>query len=131
MVTATQITAARRFAPPLVVAARVDRRGAKLRTVNRRAVDYATRAGMRLEDVYPGGLGVVRSMAPGRGSSEAAAFAAAAGLGLGELYPPSTFAGEIPRKRWRWGWMAVGAFVGAALLGPVGAVAGGLIGGTR
>ncbi len=134
MATAVQIAAARRFAPPLVVKSRVDRRGAKLRSVDRRAVDYARRAGLRVEDVYPGGLATVRAMAPSQGTPEAAAFASAAGLGLGELYP-TMFAGEAPGRRWRWGWMALGVLVGAAFVGPLGvplgAVAGGLIGGAR
>ena len=134
MVTAAQIAAARQYAPPLVTAGRTDRRGAVLRSVNRRAVDYARRAGLRMEDVYPGGLATVRAMAPSPGSPEAAAFASAAGLRLGELYPPA-FAGEASRRRWRWGWMALGVLVGAALAGPLGvplgAVAGGLIGGSR
>jgi hypothetical protein len=125
----SQIAAARRYAPPLLVTTRVDRRGAKLRQINRCAIDYARRAGLAFEDVYPGGTAVVRRLAPPKGSHEAKAFARASGLSHRTL-----FGGEIESEeplRWRWRWAAVGAIVGAALAGPIGAVAGGLIGGTR
>ena len=129
--TAVQIAAARRFAPPLITLDRLDKRGAKLRQVNRRAVDYAHRAGLSVEEVYPEGLWMLRALAPAAESVEAGAFMRTTGLRSDELYPP--FGGEMTGKRggWRWGWAVVGALVGAALVGPIGAVAGGILGGAR
>jgi hypothetical protein len=134
MVTVPQITAARQYAPPLVTVSQLDRRGAKLRCVNRRAVDYARNAGMGVETVYPGGMSQVRRLAPARGSPEAAPWVKAVGLRASDVYPPSSggsFAGETVSRKRRWGWTAVGLFVGACLAGPLGAMAGGLIGVTR
>lgn len=143
MATVAQIEAARRFAPPLLVTEQVDRRGARLRHVNRRAVEYAQRAGMQLEDVYPGALAIVRAMAPPAGSIEAPTFVRAVGLRFIDVYPPAgagiVVAGETPsqalRTRWRWVWPAAGLLVGAAVAGPVGLVVGGgfgvLAGGAR
>jgi hypothetical protein len=130
MHTKPQITAARRYAPPLLIVARVDRRGAKLRQVNRCAVDYARRAGLAFEDVYPGGTDAVRRLAPPKGTHEAKAFARATGLSHRTIFGGEAVGLEEP-LRWRWRWAAVGAIVGAAFAGPIGAVAGGLIGGTR
>ncbi len=135
MVTDAQIAAARRFAPPLIVMERVDRRGAKLRQVSRKAIDYVTHAGMVLEDVYPGGGVAVRELAPPEGTAEAAAFTRAAGLSMGDVYPAvslAVFSGEGSRRRWRWRWVVVGALVGAVFAGPIGAavgLAGGLVDG--
>jgi hypothetical protein len=129
MVTPAQIEAARRFAPPLMTVGRADRRGARLRSVNRRAIDYAQRAGFSLEDVYPHGLTAVRALAPTAGTPEAPAFVAAIGLPLGEIYPTS-FSGES-KSPWRWGWAVAGFAVGAMAGGPIWAVAGSLLGGFR
>lgn len=130
MPTEVQIAAARRYAPPLFTVSKIDRRGAKLRSVNRRAVDYAHRAGMSVETVYPGAMGSIRALAPPMGSPEASAFVAATGLAEGDVYP--IFGGEVSSaRRWRWGWVAMGILVGAALGGPLGAAAGGLLGATR
>ena len=134
-----KLQAVRRFAPPLVVTGRVDRRGAPIRSVSRRAVDYTRSAGFGVEDVYPDAVGAMRALAPPMGSPEAPAFMRATGLSQREVYPPliSCVGGMqvYPRRRWRWRWAAVGFLVGAALAGPLGAaaagVAGGLIGGSR
>jgi hypothetical protein len=133
----SHVAAAQRFAPPLVVLERVDRRGARIRTVNPGAVAYARRGGFGVEEVYPDGMRVARALAPPLGSKEAGEFAEVTGLTLREVYPPA-FVGEwgggrggARGTRWRWKWAAVGAVVGAALLGPVGLVVGGVIGGTR
>jgi hypothetical protein len=119
---ATQIAAARRFAPPLTTIGRADRRGARVRLLNRRAVDYAKRAGLGVWDVYPEGLMAVQAMAPEQGSAESGTFAAAAGLELADVY----FGSEVKpiKRRWCWSWAAVGVLVGAALVGPIGAVVG-------
>jgi len=133
-----KLLAARRFAPPFIVAGRADKRGAKLHYVNRRAVDYVAHAGFGIEDVYPGAGKALRLLAPPAGSPEMGGFLRAAGLGMTDVYP--AFAGDVmvgpgPRSRWRWGWAAVGAVLGAAFVGPMGAaamgVAGGLMGGAR
>lgn len=50
---AQRIAAARRYAPPLIEVRQADRRGARVRQVSKRAVDYANRAGLALEEVYP------------------------------------------------------------------------------
>jgi len=128
-VTPPQIAAARQYAPPLFVTGQLDRRGAKLRLVNRRAVDYAHRAGMSVETVYPGATGSIRALAPPMGTPEARAFVAATGLSIGEVYA-SDFSGERV-LRWRWGWAVVGFAVGAVILGPIGAAVGAVVGGTR
>jgi len=132
--TPAQLAAARRFAPPFIVTGQADRRGAKLHYVNRRAVDYASNAGFGLEDVYPGAGRALRLLAPPEGAPEVDAFARAAGLTPADVYP--AFAGEsggTAKRRWGWRWALVGALVGAALVGPVGAaamgVAGGFVGG--
>ncbi len=127
--TAVQIAAARRWAPPLVVQLQADRRGARLRAVNRRAVDYARRAGMRLEDVYPGGLATVRALAPPPGTAAATTFLRTTGLSAAAVYPPPAMSGEASaQKGWRWGWAALGVLAGAALGGPAGAAVGGVLG---
>jgi hypothetical protein len=134
MATAEQIRAARRYAPPLVTSGRVDRRGAILRSVSRRAIEYAAAAGMSVEDVYPGEIAAARALTPRAGSAESVEFLRVTGLREAEVYPPVVAIGWdlLPsRRRWRWGWIAVGVIVGAALAGPVGALAGGLIGGVR
>ena len=87
MATPAQIAGARRFAPPLFVVRSVDRRGAKIREVNRQAVAYAKRAGLRMEDVFPGSGEEVRKLAPARGTKEAEAFLRASGLGRAFVYP--------------------------------------------
>lgn len=137
-----KIAAARKFAPPLIVTAKVDRRGAALRTVNRRAVDYARRGGFRLEEVYPGGLAQVRAIAPPRGSPDADKFLRATGLSVAAVYPPphvlaaqrSRIGADAPLigaapARWRWRWSALGAVAGAMAGGPVYAAAGLVLGG--
>jgi hypothetical protein len=131
MATAVQIEAARRYAPPLITVGQVDRRGARLRQVNRRAVEYVSRAGLALEDVYPGAAGTIRALAPPMGSPEAPMFVRVTGLTAADVYPPATFAGEAPKARWRWGWATAGFLVGAACVGPVGALVGAIIGGAR
>lgn len=133
-----KLQAARRFAPPLVVTGRVDRRGASLRSVSRRAVDYTRSAGFGIEDVYPSGIRAVRAMAPPKDAPEAAAFVRASGLRETDVYPLISCVGGMqvyPKRRWRWGWVVAGVIVGAALVGPIGAavgvVAGGLVGAAR
>jgi hypothetical protein len=133
---ADRIAAARRFAPPLVMAGQVDKRGARLHYVNCKAVAYTAHAGLRLEDVYPGAMRALRHLAPPQGSLEAPLFAREAGVSVDELYPSRvSFGGEGAGAGWRWKWAVVGALIGACLVGPVGAatlgVAGGLIGGSR
>lgn len=128
--TPLQIAAARQYAPPLIVVGRVDRRGARLRRVSRRAVEYARRAGMPLEVVYPGGVIAVRRLAPMAGTPEALRFLRATGLPMGEVYPPVAFGGELRGKR-RWPWIAVGAAIGAMVGGPVGMVVGCAVGSLR
>lgn len=127
MATVAQIAAARRFAPPLITTGQIDRRGAKLRYVNRRAIDYARRAGLTLTDVYPDGLAAIRALAPAPGTDAEVLFARDLGL------PPSAFGAElaIPVRRWCWGWALAGALLGAMVVGPVGALAGGVFGGVR
>ena len=136
--TQDKLAATRRYAPPLVVTGRVDRRGAVLRGVNRRAIDYTRSAGFGIEDVYPSGIEMVRAMAPPRDAPESAAFVRASGLSTGDVYPLISCVGGAaaqPRRRWRWGWVVAGVLVGAALVGPIGAavgvVAGGIMGATR
>ena len=126
-----QLAAARHYAPPLIVAGRLDRRGAPLRQVNRRAVDYARSAGFGVDDVYPGGMAMIRSLAP-TGGLEMGEFARAAGLLPIELYSFDTFGVETPSSSsWDWRWTAIGAAVGAMLGGPMWAAAGSLLGGVR
>jgi hypothetical protein len=120
------IETARHFAPPLFVVDTFDRRGAKLRCVNRRAVDYALNAGFGVEDIYPGGLGKIRSLAPVWGSPEAPAFVSATGLTTRDVYPPR-WTGSKPARRRRWGWLVAGLILGAAFGGPIGAITGGLL----
>ena len=123
-----QLAAARHYAPPLIVAGRLDRRGAPLRQVNRRAVDYARSAGFGVDDVYPGGLAMIRSLAP-TGGLEMGEFARAAGLLPSELY---SFGAETPSPAaWDWRWTMFGAALGAMFGGPVWAAAGSLLGGVR
>ncbi len=134
----TKLAATRRFAPPLMVTGQVDRRGASLRSINKRAVDYSRNAGFGIEDVYPSGIPAVRAMAPPPGTPEAAAFVRTSGLRETDVYPLISCVGGsaiYPRRRWRWGWVVAGVLVGAALVGPIGAavgvVAGGLVGASR
>lgn len=129
--TSAQLEAARHFAPPLIVGARADRRGASLRGVNRRAVDYAARAGVPLDALYPEELATARVMAPPAGSPEAAPWLAATGLSAADVYPMGGEVPARPRTRWRWGWALAGAVAGAALGGPVWAAVGSLAGGLR
>jgi hypothetical protein len=137
--TAAKLAATRRFAPPLVTTGRVDRRGANMRLLNRRAVDYARNAGFGVEDVYPDAVGTMRALAPPMGSPEAGAFVRAAGLSFRDVYPPliSCVGGDKAlglRRPSRWRWATVGFFVGAVIAGPIGAAVGvtvGLIGGGR
>ena len=119
------VEAARRYAPPLITTGSLDRRGANLRQVNRRAVDYALNAGFGVEDVYPGGLGKIRALAPLWGSPEAFTFAGAAGLAVRDVYPPAPAPKNVRRRRWK--WFVAGILLGAAFGGPLGAVAGGLL----
>jgi hypothetical protein len=127
-----QIAAARKFAPPLITTGQADRRGARLRSVNRRAVDYARNAGIALADVYPLDIVTMRALAPSADSIEASTFVYSAGLTADDVYPTEvTFMGEGPRRHWRWGWAAVGALVGAVVAGPIGAAVGVIVGGVR
>ena len=126
MPTPAQIAAARQYAPPLIAVGQVDRRGAKLRVVNKQAVAYAQRAGLALEDVYPGGLPQVRAIAPEEGTYESFAFAQTLGITPDELYP-ATFEGEAP-KGLPWGWALAGFAIGACAGGPLWALAGGILG---
>lgn len=93
---------------------------------------------MSLEDVYPGGRAIVHTLAPPPGTVEAATFMRLSGLDMVDVYPTlPMFSGQADKRaprRWRWGWMAVGVLVGAALAGPIGAavgLAGGLVGTAR
>jgi hypothetical protein len=132
--TAAQLEAARRYAPPLITVGQIDRRGARLRQVNRRAVEYVQHAGLALEDVYPGARGTIRALAPPMGSPEAPMFVRATGLPSADIYPGgalATFGGETSRARWRWGWATAGFIVGAVVVGPIGAVVGAVIAGAR
>jgi hypothetical protein len=124
---ALRIAAARRFAPPLVQIGAVDRRGARLRTLNGKAIGYALRSGLPFDDVYPGGIATARRLAPPGGTAEASAFVRASGLPYDVVYPP-TFAGEGPRRRFPWGWTVVGLLFGACAGGPVGLAVGGVAG---
>lgn len=124
---ATKIAAARRYAPPLFSYEPLDRRGARLRQVNRGAVDYAARAGLTLNDVYPNAIHIVRGMAPPPGGRDARRFSLATGLPIDEIYP-SPFAGEAPKKRRRWVWTIAGLVTGGVVGGVVGLVAGGALG---
>lgn len=122
-----QLAATRRYAPPLFTDARLDRRGAAIRQVNRRAVDYAHSAGFGVDDVYPGAMSMIRSLAPMSGF-EMGEFALAAGLHPADLYP---FGAEMTSASWSWSRTLLGVAVGAMLGGPVWAAAGGLLGGVR
>lgn len=122
-----QLAAARHYAPPLIIADRLDRRGAPLRQVNRRAVDYVRSAGFGVDDVYPGGMAMIRSLAPVNGL-EMGEFARAAGLHPADLY---MFGAEAPASGWDWRWTMIGAALGAMFGGPVWAAAGSLLGGVR
>jgi hypothetical protein len=134
---ADAIAAAKRFAPPLIVIAAIDRRGARLRRINPLAIRYAKRAGLELEEVYPGGTVILRALAPH-------AFAAAviprpafgveaAGVGSG-VGVAGVAVADVSRRS-GWGWTAAGAALGAMAGGPWGAALGGglgaLIGGGR
>jgi hypothetical protein len=125
-----RIAAARAYAPPLVVVEAFDKRGAKLRQVNQKAVGYAQRAGLALEDVYPGALATLRLLAPSAGSLEAIRFAMSVGVPLSDLYPaPAAVSGESKsRPRRRWLWVAVGLALGALSGGTANAVVGGVVG---
>jgi hypothetical protein len=133
-----RIAAARRFAPPLLVPTRLDRRGARLRALNPKALAYVRRAGMSLSDVYPEALAHIRRLAPPVGTLDAAAFLSATGLPAADVYPPTQMSGELPagarRGGKRWAWALAGATLGALAAGPIGlAVGGGLgwVGGAR
>lgn len=133
---ATAIVAARRYAPPLVVIGTIDRRGARLRRINPLAIGYVRRAGLLLDDVYPGGSVIVRTLAPAQRSHEAQTYVQLTGLAHGDVYPPASSMGaEAPQPRARWGWAATGAVIGAMAGGPWGAAVGGglgaLLGGGR
>lgn len=125
-----RIAAARAYAPPLVIVEAFDKRGAKLRQVNQKAVGYAQRAGLALEDVYPGALDTLRLLAPPVGTTEAIRFAMSVGLPLSSLYPaPAVVSGEsTSRPRRRWLWVAVGLALGALSGGTANAVVGGVVG---
>jgi len=131
-----KIAAARRYAPPLVVVAPIDRRGARLRQISRRAIDYTKNAGLKLLDVYPDALTAVRRMAPAAGTPEATNFVASIGLTTADVYPPATVSGERRVRmrrsgragRWRWAWAVVGAAIGGVVAGPIGLAVGGGVG---
>ena len=138
MTPAERTAAARRFAPPLLVPTRLDRRGATLRALNPKALAYVKGSGMRLSDIYPDGLATIRGLAPIPRTPDAAAFLRATGLSEAAVYPPAQMAGEAPivagRPRKRWAWALAGATIGALAAGPLGlAVGGGLgwVGGSR
>jgi hypothetical protein len=98
---AERIAAARRYAPPLVEVVRADRRGARLRQVSRRAIEYARNAGLTLGEVYP-----------------------AARSQLGGL-APSVFGADPQPASQPWGWRAAAlGLVLGALVGPVTALVG-------
>lgn len=130
-----RIAAARAYAPPLVIVEPFDRRGARLRQVNAKAIAYAQRAGMSLEEVYPGAIAMLRALAPPPGTIEAARFARAVGLRVPDLYAVSggaggtSVGGERSRGRRRWAWIAAGLALGAATAGAGGALVGGAVGG--
>jgi hypothetical protein len=131
MTATARIAAARAYAPPLVIVEAFDKRGAKLRQVNQKAVGYAQRAGLALEDVYPGALATLRLLAPPAGSPEAIRFAMSVGVPLSDLYPaPATASGEdTPRlRRRRWAWIAAGLVLGAISGGVSGLLTGGVVG---
>ena len=107
MLTPAQLEATRRYAPPLFVVGQLDRRGAKLRQLNQRAIDYASSAGSTLMEVYP--------------------------QQIGDLYriDDSKFEGESVSSGWRWGLSTLGFAAGACIGGPIWALAGGLLGGLQ
>jgi hypothetical protein len=126
--TAAQIAAARLYAPPLFVVEPFDRRGAQLRQVSPKAVEYARRAGLAVLDVYPNALGPIREMAPMAGSMEAARFVRAVGLRAEDVYPFAGEPGPAPSPSMRWAaWAVAGVFLGAV---TVGGAVGWLIGGS-
>lgn len=110
MPSVAQIAAARQYAPPLITTLQVDRRGARLRTVNQKALDYAQRAGLSLTDVYPGWQAQLYM--------------------LGQA-PDVDIAGEAPATGRKWGWAAAGFAVGAMAVGPIWALAGAALGALR
>jgi hypothetical protein len=124
-----RIAAARTYAPPLVVVEAFDKRGARLRQVNPKAIGYAQRAGLKIEDVYPGALGFLRSIAPPQGTVEATRFVQSIGVPANDIYPTASISGEAsPRRRRRWLWVAAGLVLGVVTGGVSGAVAGGVVG---
>jgi hypothetical protein len=132
MTDTAKIAAARRYAPPLFVIEAFDKRGARLRQVNPKAVGYVQRAGLKLEDVYPGAIAQLRLLAPQQGTPEAIRFAMSVGVLMSDLYPPAaTVSGEAsskPRHRRRWVWIAAGLVIGIVTGGAVGAAVGSVVG---
>jgi len=126
-----KLEAVRHYAPPLIVAEQLDRRGARLKSVSPRAVAYAKRAGFGLREVYPADTSRLRELAPASGTPDAVLYAWQLGLTPDEA--DDVFGAEPtpPPTGWCWKCIVVGFAIGAVVAGPMGAAAGALLGAAR